>query len=84
MENLKIFFDHLYFSIICVGVGAIVLYVILYGIGAESAISNHLLATGIACGALCAGLALILTYRTMKNRAQSAHYLHAATILNLS
>ncbi|MGO9570019.1 MAG: hypothetical protein ACLP5H_21020 [Desulfomonilaceae bacterium] len=69
MENLKIFFDHLYFSVICVGIGAIVLYVILCGIGAERVISTHLLATGITCGALCCELALILTYRSVKSRA---------------
>ena len=69
MENLKILPDHLYLSNICIGVGAIVLYVILYGIGVESAISNHLLATGLACGVLCLGSAFFFTYLTMKNRA---------------
>jgi hypothetical protein len=55
MENLKILLGHLCFSIIHIGVGAIVLYIILYGIGGESAISNHLLATGLTCGVLCLG-----------------------------
>ena len=69
MEDPKIFLDHLLFSIICIGAGAIVLYVILYGIGVESAISNHLLATGLACGVLCLGSALCFTYLIMMNRA---------------
>ncbi len=57
--KLEDYFDHLYFSIISIGVGAIVLDVILYGIGAESAtISNHLLAAGLTCGVLCLGSAL--------------------------
>jgi hypothetical protein len=68
MENLKIFLDHLCFSIICTGVGAMVLYVILYGIGAASAITNHLPATGIS-GVLSLGSALLFTYQTIKNRA---------------
>lgn len=70
MENLKIFFDHLYYWIICVAVGLIVLYVILSGVGEESAISNHLLVTGIICGVLCTGLALFFTNRTIKSRVQ--------------
>jgi hypothetical protein len=70
MEILRIFLDHLYFSIICVGIGAIVVYVILYGIGEGAAMSNHLLALGIACGLLCSGLAGLLTHRTLKSRVQ--------------
>jgi len=68
MENLKIFMDHLYFSVICVGVGLIILYLILAGIGVQSVISNHLVTTGIACAALCCGLGLFFTYRTLKSR----------------
>jgi hypothetical protein len=69
MENPKIFPDHLYLSNICIGVGVIVLYVILYGIGVELAISNHLLAAGLACRVLCLGSALYFTYLIMMNRA---------------
>lgn len=69
MEDLKILPDHLYLSNIYIGVGAIILYVIFYGIGVESAISNHLLATGLACGVLCLGSALCFTYLIMMNRA---------------
>ncbi len=70
MELLKIFLGHLYFSIVCVAVGLIVLYVILRGMGAESAISNHLLAIAITCGLICSGMAVFFTHRTIKSRAR--------------
>ncbi|MGB6063518.1 MAG: hypothetical protein WBG50_01840 [Desulfomonilaceae bacterium] len=70
MELLKIFFGHLYFSIICVAVGLIIIYVILNGIDAESVMSNHLLAMAITCGLVCFGMAAFFTHRTIKSRAQ--------------
>jgi ABC-type cobalamin transport system permease subunit len=66
MEELKIFLNHLYFSAICVVVGAIAIYAILAGIGRQSIISNNLLATGMICGALCSVLTVFFTYRSLK------------------
>jgi hypothetical protein len=84
METLKILLDHLYFSIICVGLGALVLYIILYSIGEASAVNNHPFAVGIACAALCFGLAGLFTYRTVKRRAERPIDLHASGILSVS
>ena len=84
MEHLRVFLDHLYFSIICVGVGLIVLYVILSGIGAESAISNHLLFTGIICGVSVLRVGLFFHKSDYQEQSSAAHYPHATTILNSS
>jgi hypothetical protein len=68
MESMKVFLDHLYFSIVCVAVGVLVLYLMLIGINAESIIYNNLLALGIICCVLCCALAAFLTFRTIKGR----------------
>jgi hypothetical protein len=68
MENLKIFFYHLHFSIVSGGIGTVVICAILVVSGRESTISNHLWSVGMTCWALCSCLAVLFTYRTMQSR----------------
>lgn len=68
METIKIFGDHFYFSLVAVAVGLVVLYLVVSSIGVEFSVTNHVLATVGAWLGISAGLAAILTYRTVQTR----------------
>jgi hypothetical protein len=80
MEKIKVFLDHLYFSLVSVAVGLALVYLILSGVGADSSFSDHKLAVGCVWLGASAALAALLTYRTVRNRRQpSIPYTHRET-----
>lgn len=72
MATLKIFADHLYFSLACFAVGFVILYALLAAVGYGVAVGQNIWAILGAWIALSAVTAGILTQRTLQKRKEAS------------